>query len=317
MSVPAQAVAFDCEGARLAGVLHPGAPGASTGVLVVVGGPQYRVGSHRQFVLLGRALAARGVPALRFDYRGLGDSQGEFRGFEGIDADVHAALDEFFRRSPGLRRVVIWGLCDAASAALFYAAGDARVAGLVLLNPWVRSQQTIARAYLRSYYLRRIFDPRAWRELLFGGKSLRAVVASFARLVGDARGGEAPAAAGRTTTGQTTTAQATGDSALPGNSVLVQRMQRGLAAFKGPVLLVLSGDDITAAEFRTATTSTAWRRLLEDRRVTSCPLDVADHTFSSRAWRDQVAAWTGDWVLGNWPARDTAGARDAAARETS
>ena len=53
---------FTCQGLSLPGILHPGAPDASRGVLVVVGGPQYRVGSHRQFVLLARDLAAAGVP---------------------------------------------------------------------------------------------------------------------------------------------------------------------------------------------------------------------------------------------------------------
>lgn len=302
-----QALAFDCEGARLQAILHPGAADADTGVLIVVGGPQYRVGSHRQFVLLGRALAARGIPVLRFDYRGLGDSTGEPRDFEAIDADVRAAVDEFFRRASGLRRVIIWGLCDAASAALFYAPQDARIAGLVLLNPWVRSQQTIARAYLRTYYLRRIFDPAAWRSLLFSGKSLRAVVGSFARLVQEARGGAAPAATA-------SPAGAPMPTQAPTDSPLLQRMQRGLAAFRGPVLLVLSGDDITAAEFRTATTSSAWQQLLEQRRVTRCPLDAADHTFSSRAWKDQVAEWTGDWLLREWPAGAAAGAAGNASR---
>ena len=40
-------------------------------VLVVVGGPQYRVGSHRQFVSLARALARQGMTTVRFDYRGM------------------------------------------------------------------------------------------------------------------------------------------------------------------------------------------------------------------------------------------------------
>ena len=48
----------------------------------MVGGPQYRVGSHRQFTLMARAFAAAGYPVLRFDYRGIGDSEGESRGFE-------------------------------------------------------------------------------------------------------------------------------------------------------------------------------------------------------------------------------------------
>ena len=45
---------------------------ASRGMLIVVGGPQYRAGSHRQFTLLARDVAATGVPTMRFDYRGMG-----------------------------------------------------------------------------------------------------------------------------------------------------------------------------------------------------------------------------------------------------
>ncbi|MGB1108861.1 MAG: hydrolase 1, exosortase A system-associated, partial [Gammaproteobacteria bacterium] len=101
----------------LAGILHEAAPGAETGVLLVVGGPQYRVGSHRQFVLLARDVAAAGWPVLRFDYRGMGDASGEKIDFETCGDDIRAAVDEFQRRCPSIRQVVIWGLCDAASAA--------------------------------------------------------------------------------------------------------------------------------------------------------------------------------------------------------
>lgn len=289
-------VAFDCEGVPLQGMLHEGAPEATTGVLVIVGGPQYRVGSHRQFVLLSRALAARGFPVLRFDHRGFGDSGGEPRTFEALDADIRAALDALLRLVPGLRRVVIWGLCDAASAALFYAATDSRIAGLVLLNPWVRSQQTVAQAYLRGYYGRRLFDRQAWRDLLLGNKSVVAVLGSFAQLL---RHAISPSAA---PAGSDSTAES--KSVAPAHetrAALVPRMRQGFAAFTGPILIILSGDDITAAEFVGATGSRAWRRLLQHSRVSRCTLEPADHTFSSRAWRDQVAGWTGDWLQRYWP----------------
>ena len=55
---------------------------ASVGVVIVVGGAQYRVGSHRQFVGLARHLAAHGHPVLRFDFPGMGDSPGDWVGFE-------------------------------------------------------------------------------------------------------------------------------------------------------------------------------------------------------------------------------------------
>src|SRR5690242_8322760 len=126
------ALTFDCRGQSLVGILSGTGEVAERGVLVVVGGPQYRVGSHRQFTLLARHLAERGLPALRFDYRGMGDSEGDARTFERVGADIRSAMDRFFASVPGLKDVVIWGLCDAASASLFYAHQDARVSGLVL-----------------------------------------------------------------------------------------------------------------------------------------------------------------------------------------
>lgn len=285
-------VSFECEGSRLQGMLHVGDAQAGRGVLVVVGGPQYRIGSHRQFVLLARHLAAGGVPTLRFDYRGLGDSEGAARDFEAIEADIRCAIDAFCRELPSLRTVVIWGLCDAASAALMSAARDARVHGLVLLNPWVRSEQTLARSYLRHYYLRRLFDPGAWAQLLRSGR-LRQALKSFRATAGSAMSGPAstpaPGADAARETRETTAQRA--------RKPLAERMADGMARFTGRVLFIISGDDITAAEFRDATrASRRWRRLLGGERVSWQDLPAADHTFSRREWRDQVAASTLQWL---------------------
>ncbi|HEY0584958.1 MAG TPA: hydrolase 1, exosortase A system-associated, partial [Pseudoduganella sp.] len=162
------ALAFDCEGETLVGILSPAATAARRGVLVIVGGPQYRAGSHRQFALLARQLAAQGIPALRFDYRGLGDSSGAARTFEHVAADIRSAIDAFQAAVPGLQEVVLWGLCDAAAAALFYGRRDPRVTGLVLLNPWARSAAGLARSTLKHYYWARLRDPALWRKLARG-----------------------------------------------------------------------------------------------------------------------------------------------------
>jgi uncharacterized protein len=68
-----EAITFACGDDQLLGILHHanGTP-RRLGIVIVVGGPQYRVGSHRQFVLMSRAFAAEGYPVLRFDYRGNG-----------------------------------------------------------------------------------------------------------------------------------------------------------------------------------------------------------------------------------------------------
>jgi len=93
MQVKEQALVFDCQGEQLIGIIHQGESEIRIGVLIVVGGPQYRVGSHRQFLLLARALALHGTPVMRFDVRGMGDSGGEQRFFDQLDDDIRAAVD--------------------------------------------------------------------------------------------------------------------------------------------------------------------------------------------------------------------------------
>ena len=81
---------------------------------------------------LGFGVGGDSPLALRFDYRSMGDSPGETRDFLGVDADIAAAIDTLLAARPAIKRVVLWGLCDAASAALLYleATRDPRVAGL-------------------------------------------------------------------------------------------------------------------------------------------------------------------------------------------
>ncbi|PLX75955.1 MAG: hydrolase 1, exosortase A system-associated [Azoarcus sp.] len=170
MTVREAAFLFECEGDELVGIIAaPEEISSDLGVLVVVGGPQYRVGSHRQFVLMARRLAANGFACMRFDYRGMGDATGEQRDFEHVEQDIRAAIDAFCARAPAVKRVVLWGLCDGASAACFYAAGDMRVTGMVLLNPWVKTAAGEAKTYLKHYYLQRVLEPAFWKKLMGGG----------------------------------------------------------------------------------------------------------------------------------------------------
>jgi len=278
-----RALSFSCRGAWLYGVLSLPKTPQPRGVLIVVGGPQYRAGSHRQFTLLARDLAAAGIPAMRFDYRGMGDSEGELQTFDNVDDDLRAAIDRFFLEVPGMSDVVLWGLCDGASAASMYAPQDARVSGLVLLNPWVRTEEGAARATIKHYYRDRLFDPALWKKIKSGEFDVKASVSSLWDNVGKAFG-----------PGSNNGAV---DDAAGSSAPLPERMQAALSRFGGRVLVVLSGADLTAQEFAgLANRPGAWQRLLGTPRFTRQQIDKADHTFSRRPWQDQVSDWTRDWL---------------------
>jgi exosortase A-associated hydrolase 1 len=271
------ALAIPCEDERLVAVLAKPSNCGDTGVVIVVGGPQYRVGSHRQFVLLARALAQAGIPALRFDVRGMGDSTGAMQSFESSVPDIESAVGALVSACPTVRRVVLWGLCDAASAILLHASSkeDARIGGLVLANPWVRSDSSYAKTQLVHYYGKRLLQREFWKKVLRLDVDVADGAAAVARHIGKAGRGAGRSEAARFQT----------------------RMAEGLRAFRGPVLLVVSGQDLTAREFLDYTaTDPAWQGLLDESRVTRSDFPEADHTFSAAGARERVEAGTLQWL---------------------
>lgn len=264
-----------CAGELLLGILSLPEQAANTAVLIIVGGPQYRAGSHRQFVLLARALADAGYPALRFDYRGMGDSTGDPRNFEQIDEDIAAAIDALFQHAPQIERVVLWGLCDAASASLLYwlATKDPRVAGLCLLNPWVRSEQTLAKTRVRYYYGQRLLMREFWMKLLSGKialkKTIKELILQAKYLLG------------------------VGQHSHKVKASFQSRMLQALNEFPGSISVILGGQDYTAKEF------TIW---LDQISSSNCShlstklviqvLPEGNHTFSSMLLRNAVEAST-------------------------
>ncbi|HKY02034.1 MAG TPA: hydrolase 1, exosortase A system-associated [Burkholderiales bacterium] len=262
------ALNFSCEGETLFGILSVPDHPLSRAVVLIVGGPQYRVGSHRQFVQFARTLSAAGFPVLRFDYRGMGDSGGAKRPFENIDADIRAAIDALQAACPQAQEIVLWGLCDAASAACMYAALDKRVKGLVLLNPWVRNTSSYARTQVKHYYGARLFDRTFWTKLLRGEVALvRALIESSRTFL-----------------------RAVMSRSRPSSRATFQaRMLEGLRDFSGPLLLLMSGRDLTAREFDgLIAENDAWRNVLHGSRCLRSDLNEADHTFSSDAWKKEI-----------------------------
>lgn len=286
MTVVEHPILFDCEGDQLVGLLSLPEDALEIGLVVVVGGPQYRVGSHQQFVYLSRSLANKGIPCLRFDYRGMGDSEGCPRSFESIDTDIACAAKELMNRVACVRQVVLCGLCDGASAALIALGSVPKVAGVIALNPWVRSETSLDQALVKHYYVQRVLSREFWVKVFTGKLGIVRAVSEFSRRASAAFAGTLRSTALKPeSTGTLISYQ--------------DRMCDGLMNVQVPALIVLSGRDLAAQEYMAyAASDQRWKQALAaNSRIVTEHLAQADHTFSNEKWRAEVERLSCSFVL--------------------
>ncbi|PKI17790.1 hydrolase 1, exosortase A system-associated [Colwellia sp. 12G3] len=267
-----QGVIFNSNGKQLVAIEHLPEPShqrqTKKGVIIVVGGPQTRVGSHRLFVDLARALANEGIAVFRFDYSGAGDSEGVVSTFTKIQEDIDAAIKTFQQRHSDINELTLWGLCDAASAILLYLNENpqqANIKHLFLVNPWVRQVHTQAKTYLRSYYIKRFLSTAFWKKLLSGKVKAKSV---FTEVQGFHQQSQ---------------------ENIDTQDNFVTQMLQGLNKFSGQCELLLSGNDLTADEFRLLVKSNKhWRGVTARDTIHMKIIHQADHTFSQRDKKSQL-----------------------------
>jgi pimeloyl-ACP methyl ester carboxylesterase len=165
-----------------------------------------RIGPNRTWVEQARAWAARGVPTVRVDLAGIGDSDGDDRPYVDVGRlytpemteQVLAVLEQLRKR--GLPdRFILVGLCSGAYWALHAALADERIVGAMMVNlfafQWsddlvAERDRREAVAALNTYALKRLATGRITRE------QIRRVIRSMRR-VSVLRGGLGSAVAGQ------------------------------------------------------------------------------------------------------------------------
>lgn len=183
-----QAVVFpNRDGVRLFGVLDaPESPVGELGVLLLSPGIKMRVGPHRLYLRLVELFLGLRLPVLRFDFYGLGDSEGALT--EQLMRDVYnhievgrfvgdtlAAMD-WMERHHGIKRFILCGLCGGAVTGLLAGSRDPRVVGLLSLGitPVLASRAADPGMYmtvgqlerLQRGYLSKLTNPESWLRLL-------------------------------------------------------------------------------------------------------------------------------------------------------
>jgi hypothetical protein len=139
---------------QLEGVLHLPAGKKGKGAGAVICHPHSLYGGSMQVplvVAIAEELAQRGIVALRFNFRGVGRSQGTYADGEGEMADVAGALDFLEGQERVDReRLHLVGYSFGAGVGLCYAENDPRIAAVAVVAPYVESpSESLLKSYTR------------------------------------------------------------------------------------------------------------------------------------------------------------------------
>jgi len=138
-------------------------PNGVPGVLIVPGFADTAGGPHNMHAQLADSLARAGYAVARFDYRGLGESDGDFGEFtlgEGL-ADANAVLDTLVRTE---------GIDPARIGIVGYSLGGAYAAELAASRSEVRAAALLAPVAYPARVFPTFFRPPHWEQLERDGR---------------------------------------------------------------------------------------------------------------------------------------------------
>ena len=298
------------EGLRLFGILHqPAAPRADrTAILLLSPGVKMRVAPHRMYNKMADRFVAMGYPVLRFDFHGLGDSDGETT--ESLLADLYGATQvgryigdtiaamDWMQEAHGTSKFIAAGLCGGALTGLLTAERDARIVGLMGLSIPVtldgsnvdasRFMTTAQLEGTRDGYLKKLKTGgwQSWIRLLTFQSDYRMILRSLLRPV-IARMKPAPAATAESA-GPAQPVDNTNPYFAPAFTKMVASSRRVLLVFAEADRLFWEFEaKFLAPHTRALQPYTPWYRI----HVTK----QANHIFSFGEWQrdmlDQCCAW--------------------------
>jgi hypothetical protein len=298
-------------GLKLFGMLHePVIRRADLACVLLSPGVKMRVGPGRLYLRLTELLLELGVPVLRFDCHGLGDSEGtlpeeQLRDVYGqieIGRFVDDTIDamNWMQQRTSVSRFVLSGLCGGAITGLLAAAKDARVAGLLALgltplivSPTADPSRYMTGGQLNSIgrtYLQKLVRPQSWLRLMTLRTDFRLLWRSLSVLLL----GRKPATA-------VVTADDNASPLFPPAFFSMLRSSRRM-------LLIFGGSDRLEWEFE--------EKFVARHREQLAPfqggydvhtIPYANHVLSFRPWQDEMVSVSRSWLKKHFALEEAVG----------
>jgi alpha/beta superfamily hydrolase len=174
-------------GINLVGLIEqPEANSKEIAVLLLSPGIKMRVGPHRMYNKLSKVLVETGFTVFRFDFYGLGDSEGDID--QNILVDVYNSIQtgryiddtidamDWLSDAYKIDNFILGGLCGGAITGMLAGSKDSRVIGLLglgLINVFEGGEENFSKFVtdgqldgLRKGYVKKLTDIDSWKRLL-------------------------------------------------------------------------------------------------------------------------------------------------------
>lgn len=274
-------------------------------IVLVPAGLKYHVGPHRFYVDIARALAAIGYTVLRFDPKGLGESDGDIAAAptrdvmstieQGLFVDDLLLVSRHLREHEQFKTIIAGGLCGGAMTAQLAAAREREIIdGLISISPpsTIFSNEAPAAATMNAAvahhhfqnYLRKLFSPLAWKRILQGQSDF----ASIAKTV-------------KTVVSKKKKPMVSATTAVAAEHKLFMDSFVQLNSMKIPQLLIFGGNDNRWLEFEQGILHPYLNSVMQDKFYDIHVIANANHELFWREWWQAAIAQMQAWLMQKFP----------------
>ena len=268
-----------------------------------------RVGPERLYRRMADAFVRLGFAVFRFDFYGLGDSEGELKETWVKDVYNHIEVGRFvedaidamdwIQQNHGIDRFVVSGLCGGAITGLLTGSRDQRVVGLLALGitPLLASRAADPSLYMtqgqldqmRRGYIGKLFSPKAWVRLLTLRSDYRVIWRSMRR----------PSKS--RSDGHPSTSAATSPESDNASPLFPPAFFKMLSSER-PIMLIFGGSDRLHWEFDEKFVARHSERLAQLKETYKLHIvEHANHVLSFDEWQREMLEVSAFWLDEHFP----------------
>jgi len=289
---------------KLFGILERPEKGKQKDICIILLSPgvKTRVAPHRLYYKMSHLLCELGYTVFRFDFYGLGDSEGEID--EEFVADLYGSVAvgrykedtidamDWIEENIEITKIILSGLCGGAITGLLAGADDSRTIGLFglgipvsLYGSNIDKTKYISQGQLkdlRGGYFSKILDLKSWLRFLSFQSDFRIIGKVLSQLISKPKKKTRPIGS---------------ENADSDFNPLFASSFFDMASDSRQLLLIYSGGDRLGWEFEEKFSDPYQKKIKEhSKNYELHNIEKANHILSAPEWQDEMMGYVKTWL---------------------